>query len=373
MTALDLALAATLAYYMFFVLRVFVGLHQLSTQERSAETPSVTIVIAARNEAGTIEKSLRSVLNQAYPRHLLTVVVVDDASTDDTGDRVRKVAADDRRVSLITMPPRTATGIGGKPEAIRAGVEQATGSIVITTDADCFHPTTWVQTMVSYFMPSTALVAGPVSLTPATSWFGRIERLDFLGLVTSGAGLIGAGRPIICNGANLAYRRTAYLAARKDVQHSSNDDGTLMSRIVTRGLGSVAFAFDAGALVETHGQGSIRAFFRQRRRWAAVSGRFLDATIYVELALLFSFFVILLTATFTSPLHLASLRIVLWGWIIKMAVDVPPLLTAMRAWNIERRWMDVIAAELFHPFSIVVATVLSVAAPFRWKDRTLTR
>jgi cellulose synthase/poly-beta-1,6-N-acetylglucosamine synthase-like glycosyltransferase len=373
MTVPAYILAVLLAYYVFFVLRVFVGLRRLRSQERTSSCPTVTVIIAARNEERNISTCVRSVLAQDYPRDALKVIVVDDASTDATTEIVRSIGRTEPRVSVVTLAERPNDGISGKPDAIRAGVEHAEGEIVITTDADCLHPRGWVRTMVSQFLPETALVAGPVVLVPGRSLFSKVERLDFLGLVISGAGLIGAGRPIICNGANLAYRREVYLRALSGVQHSSNDDGTLMSRIVTRRLGRVAFASAPDALVTTQGQGDLGSFFRQRRRWAAVRGRFLDPTIYLELTLLYAFFVLFLFMTFAAIVDRTQLPTVVFAWCVKIGVDLAPLLSATRAWNIEHRWLEVILAEVFHPFSIVIATALSLVAPFRWKERTLVR
>lgn len=373
MTILTWVLVGLLAYYVFFVTRVYVGLRRLPLQGATPYCPTVSVIIAARNEERTIADCVRSVLAQDYPHDALKITVVDDASTDATAAIVRTIATGDPRVSLLTLPERRKDGIGGKPDAIRAGVESADSEIVMTTDADCLHPTAWVRTIVSTFAPSTAMVAGPVSLGDTPSLFSRVERLDFLGLVISGAGLIGAGRPIICNGANLAYRREAYLGVLDGVQHSSNDDGTLMSRIVTRGLGGVTFASAPDALVTTEGQGELRSFFRQRRRWAAVRGRFLDPTIYLELALLFAFFVVLLLSTVVAIFDRTTVPAVLAVWCVKVGVDLLPLLHATRNWRVDRRWIEIVLAEVFHPFSIVISTVLSVVGPFRWKERTLVR
>lgn len=373
MTVLTWVLVGLLAYYVFFVARVYVGLRRLRLKGTNSVFPTVTVIIAARNEERSISRCVRSVLAQDYPHGSLKVMIVDDASTDATVDQVRAIADNDLRVSLLALPERPNDGIGGKPDAIRVGVERAGSEIVMTTDADCVHPTGWIRTMVSHFAPSTAMVAGPVSLGFASSLFSRVERLDFLGLVISGAGLIGAGRPIICNGANLAYRRDVYIHALDGVQRSSNDDGTFMSRIVTRGLGEVAFASSSDALVSTEGQGDLRGFFRQRRRWAAVRGRFLDPTIYVELTLLFAFFVVFLLSTVVAIFDRSSVPALLAAWCVKVGVDLFPLLFATTAWRIDRRWIEILLAEIFHPFSIVISTVLSVVSPFRWKERTLVR
>src|SRR5690242_16341925 len=68
--------------------------------------PSVSVVIAARNEARNIEEALQSVLNQDYPH--LEIIVADDRSTDDTGDILDRMAARDARLRPlhITELPR---------------------------------------------------------------------------------------------------------------------------------------------------------------------------------------------------------------------------------------------------------------------------
>ncbi len=360
-------------YYFLFVSRVATGLRLLDARKKSGTQVSITVIVAARNEEANIRACLQSILAQDYPSDLLRVIVVDDGSEDATAEIVRSFALGDPRVQLLTLPAREANGIGRKPEAIRMAVEQTSSVLVLTTDADCKHEVKWLQAMSSAFDPEIGLVAGPVVLLAGTTMFSRIERMDFLGLVATGAGLIGAGRPIICNGANLAYRRETYLQALENVQHSSNDDGTLMSRIVTRRLAGVSFASTPEAVVRTAGQNDVRSFFRQRRRWAAVRGRFLDPSIYLELIGLFIFFVCLVVVTFTA-LGRPEWRLpALFLWVGKLVLDWRATSIASSAWNVPVSLSDFFVAELFHPFSIILATLGSLVGPFSWKGRTLVR
>ena len=365
--------AVTSAYYFFFVVRVIWGLRRLTPPVPPSSLDTVTVIVAARNEEDKIGRCIESVLSQEYPSDLLRLIVVDDGSEDATAAVVISAAQADARVQLLSLPPQAATGIGRKPEAIRMAVERSASTLVVTTDADCQHDPRWLRALAGTFRESTALVAGPVALREGSTLFSRIERMDFLGLVASGAGLIGAGRPIICNGANLAYRREVYLKALDRIQHSSNDDGTLMSRIVTRGLGGVRFAHAPEAVVNTPGQDDIRSFFRQRRRWAAVRGRFLDPTIYVELSALFLFFLTLIAATVLAPGSASWRTAAVIMWIGKVALDWQATSQAASSWGVGIRISDFVAAELFHPISIVLATLGSVVAPFHWKGRTLAR
>jgi glycosyltransferase involved in cell wall biosynthesis len=104
-----------------------------------ASSPRVSIIIAARNESRKIEPALQSVLAQDYPNY--EIIVVNDRSTDDTGEIVRRMAASEQSMRVITvneLPPRWL----GKNHALNAGAGQATGELLLFTDADVMMETT---------------------------------------------------------------------------------------------------------------------------------------------------------------------------------------------------------------------------------------
>src|SRR6185437_4820039 len=88
--------------------------------------PSISIVIAARNEAPRLRARIVNLLEQAYPGRR-EIVVVSDGSTDDPARAISAFNSDD--VRLIEVPP------GGKPLALNAGVLAASGSILVFADA----------------------------------------------------------------------------------------------------------------------------------------------------------------------------------------------------------------------------------------------
>jgi chlorobactene glucosyltransferase len=100
------------------------------------EPPSVSVVIPARNETRNIEQCVRSVLATNYPN--VEVIVVDDHSTDDTGEIARRIAASDDRLRVIGAPDLPA-GWFGKQWACAAGARASHGSLVCFTDADTTH------------------------------------------------------------------------------------------------------------------------------------------------------------------------------------------------------------------------------------------
>ena len=95
--------------------------------------PHVSVIIPARNEARNIERCLRSVLASRYPA--LDVVVVDDHSTDGTGDLARAAAAGDPRVRVI-LPDPLPHGWFGKSWACASGAGASRGELLLFIDAD---------------------------------------------------------------------------------------------------------------------------------------------------------------------------------------------------------------------------------------------
>jgi hypothetical protein len=93
-------------------------------------TPSLSIVVAAHNEAAHIGPRIANVLAQAYPADCLEVIVASDGSTDATNALVAAAANADGRVQLLAL------GRVGKIAALDAAVARAKGEILVFTDAN---------------------------------------------------------------------------------------------------------------------------------------------------------------------------------------------------------------------------------------------
>jgi hypothetical protein len=91
----------------------------------------VSVIIAAYNAAEFIHFAVESALSQAAPSLSLEVLVIDDASSDATAERVAALATDDEAVRLISLPAN-----GGPSVARNAGLDVARGTWVAVLDAD---------------------------------------------------------------------------------------------------------------------------------------------------------------------------------------------------------------------------------------------
>lgn len=97
---------------------------------------SVSVIVPARNEARNIEACMRSILGASWPR--MELIVVNDHSTDGTGEIARTVSATDARVTVIDNPDLPA-GWFGKQWACHNGARAAKGAFLLFTDADTRH------------------------------------------------------------------------------------------------------------------------------------------------------------------------------------------------------------------------------------------
>ena len=112
--------------------------------------PPVAVVVPARDEAALVARSLGSLLAQDYPGPL-RVVLVDDGSTDGTGEIARGLA--DPRLSVIDGAPRP-SGWAGKLWAVEQGVSATNEALVLLTDADIEHAPGHVSSLVGHLSAS---------------------------------------------------------------------------------------------------------------------------------------------------------------------------------------------------------------------------
>ena len=98
------------------------------------DLPAVSILIPAHNEAVVIDATLRAMRGLAYPEGKLEIIVINDGSTDGTGDIVRRHAAEDARVICFDVPE--GEGGKGKSRALNLGFAVARNEVIAIYDAD---------------------------------------------------------------------------------------------------------------------------------------------------------------------------------------------------------------------------------------------
>ena len=119
---------------------------------------SVSILIAARNEAANILDCLRSVQALSFDKENLQILVGNDASEDNTAAIIRDFIADKPHFTLIDIQPHKSNILRGKTNVLAQLADHATGEYLFFTDADIEVPTDWIQNILPHFKPNVGIV-----------------------------------------------------------------------------------------------------------------------------------------------------------------------------------------------------------------------
>jgi len=232
--------------------------------------PKVSVIVAARNEEKSLPSLLANLVRQDYPEELLEVIIVNDNSTDRTPLVVSEFIASLKssaglRMKLIYNP------FSGKKRAVRYGIEKASGDIIITTDADCTVGPEWVRKHAKWYTSDgPEMVLATVVQKPAGGFWSYFGVYEFSALQAITEAAATAGHPVMCNAANMSFRREVYLRLTDELRADlpSGDDMFLLAAVMRDG-GAVRHDGSGAAAAETAAAVTAAALLRQRARWAS--------------------------------------------------------------------------------------------------------
>lgn len=195
--------------------------------------PKVSVIIAAHNEERAIENRLRNLKDVDYPREKLEIIIVSDGSTDKTNQLIKdfkKKSAMDN-ISLVYLPLRV-----GKSGAIRSGVQNASGEILVFSDANTQFDSLAINELVKCFKDKrVGGVSGQVRIydkdelktSKGEGLYWRVE--DFIKRKeTQIHSVMGA------DGSIYAIRKELFIAPEKGVAYS--DDFIISMLVVPQGF-----------------------------------------------------------------------------------------------------------------------------------------
>lgn len=374
--ALLLAIMAPYILQMGAAAGGFVRILQAASPPEPDRWPSVSVIVPARNEENDIDACLASLRDCDYPDDKLEIIVVDDFSTDGTVERVRAQqpagvpAPDPGPVRLVEMERAMAQNGNHKPAAVETGIQAADGEVILTTDADCTVPETWIRSMVRRCTPDTPFVAGPVAYEHNDLFLPRLQALELTGLVAYGAGTLGLRLPTFCNSANVAYRRDV-IESRLDAPNGAAQDELLLQHVAYETDRSVTFNPESDALVTTEPAPSFAAYLQQQARWAHMGLRYPFAVPRAMVVSLWAAHTVLFlacAAALALPAWRETVLLVLLG---KMGIDT--VLTVPAARQFEERGLlrSAVPTELLLLFAVPLVGIVGTFGAVEWKGREL--
>ena len=229
--------------------------------------PTVSVIIAARNEEDRILSCLQSLRSIAYPSDKLEILIVDDFSTDRTADIVERFIGGRDDIRLLRSPPEKGN-LRGKTNAIAQGIRNSRGEIIMFSDADCSVSAGWVRGTVKYFSDNTGIVGGFTILASMRIFHG-VQALDWLYLFGIASATAGLNIPLTAIGNNLSIRRSAYIetGGYEVIPFSVTEDYSLVQTIIQKTRYSMRFPLEPDAIVTSGACDSLSHLLRQKQRW----------------------------------------------------------------------------------------------------------
>ncbi len=246
---------------LFYWLKIFSKIYKVDQNQidDSFRYP-LSIIIAAKNEAGNIVNCLSSILNQDYPA--FEIIVVDDHSKDKTKELISSLNSD--KVKLFSSPNKC----NGKKQAIAFGITNANYDHFVFTDADCVPSSiNWLSVINSSFLKGNNIVLGYGRFNKSNSILNRMIRYESLLTVIHYYSFTLNNDPYMGVGRNLAYSRELYESSISTKNHEeilSGDDDLFVNQNSERLKAGILLSMKAQTFSEP--EPTIKSYFYQKRR-----------------------------------------------------------------------------------------------------------
>jgi len=284
----------------------------------------ITVIVAARNEESEILNCLHALNNQVYPD--LEIIISDDFSEDNTSEIVRQfILANNSANKQWRLLEASETDKTGKKAALERAIQEASGNLILTTDADCSMGNHWAHSFaIAHQNSKASMITGYVKLNSGKRWFEKFQALEFVSLSGTGAASVILGKPLMCNGANLAFTKSAFYDAggySYGNQLASGDDTFLMLRIAKSGNGKVVFNKSEESIVSSKPVSDFKLLIAQRKRWASKVQYYNETYIKATGGLLVGVNFILILAFIFGVCGMWSWEAIGLLWLIKCVAD----------------------------------------------------
>ncbi len=230
-----------------------------SGKSKLVKYPSITIILSCWNEDKTIYKTVRSLLDIDYPKDKVKMILVDDGSTDNTWNLMKRF---EKYLNVSIFHKKN----GGKHTGINLGLKHAQTELVACLDADSFvHPQA-LNRMVQYFLENKDIMA----VIPATMVYNpknftqSIQKFEYFGAVFIKKMLGFLNGLNVTPGTLPIYRREVFDKLGGFRKAHNAEDAEIALRMHQHNL-RIDYCHDA--YVYTIPPDSLRKLYKQRLRW----------------------------------------------------------------------------------------------------------
>ena len=246
----------------FFLLTFFDKRRHISWSPKNIELakyPTVTVAVPCYNEQSTITKTIESLLALDYPKDKLTIIIVDDGSTDNTWNLIKSF---DNGSNVISFHKEN----GGKHTAVNFALEKSTAEFFGCLDADSFVDDQVLKRIMRYFENdprNMAVIPSVLSYNPKNV-VQKAQKVEYdMGVyIKKMLGLIGGIQ--VTPGPLSTFRKKVFDELGPYKKAHNTEDQEIALRMQEHGY-KIDYCPDA--YVYTNTPDSIIKLYRQRLRW----------------------------------------------------------------------------------------------------------
>lgn len=336
-------------------------------------SPSVSIIIAARNEAKNLPALLASLDQLIYDRTKIEIIFVDDFSTDNTAKFIQNFESKSGlRISVFNQTINSETP---KKEALKLGIKNSSGDILLFTDADCTVPESWAIEMTKPFIdPKIELAVGCINYFDS-NFLEKLLSIEQAALLGAGFTSLQLGIPSMCNGANMAIRRSTFdqiNGFETESKVASGDDELLLHKVFLKNKNGIAFIKSAKAIVSTLSAASSSQLFHQRKRWAGKWDKYLLFRTKAFAISIFAFHFMWIFVALSLPflgITLSNFSI-LFG--LKMILEFVFIASVMKFLDKRINLLGFALLQLIYSPYVVFFGLIARTKKYNWKERELS-
>ena len=252
-------------YFEVFVLVTYFENHQhikkdsVSPVFEPKRYPTVSIIVPCWNEESTLDKTINSLLTLNYPKDKLSILIVDDGSTDNTWHAMQKFT-DHPTVRIFKKEN------GGKHTALNFGLEQSNSELVGCLDADSYVDREALKNIILYFEqdPDAMVVTPSIKIWQPKNMIQLIQAVEYSWAIFLRKMLAFVGAMYVTPGPFSIFKREVFHSIGTYKEAHKTEDMEIAMRMQSRRM---KIANCHNAFVYTSAPETLPKLYKQRLRW----------------------------------------------------------------------------------------------------------
>lgn len=322
---------------------------------------SISVVIAAKNEANNLNRLVESLKNQNYPPDKFEVILVDDSSSDQTAHLFKEITNDMSNFRLLSAEHKN---LDGKKGALEMGINSATYENIVITDADCILSKNWLINFNYEFKKGNDLIFGAAPFLNEKKFISAYQSFENLRnwLLIFFTYQIGIPHSGTARSMGITKNLFKSLEGYKHINKTIGGDDDLLLQLALKKNLSISYFLNKDSFAFTYPKKTIKEYFYQKSRHTQTS-------LYYNLKsqLLLSIWHLMNLIVFLPPYFTLFEPISFIPLGIKLFMDIIIVLTFQKKFNYNFSLIKIILFQILYEVLIVVNFANVFILKKKWK------